>query len=128
MSVNRFTKSLTVRSEEYCRRLDKKYGLMAFPWVLMVTIATIPLMIVEHFTYTMAEEEKEKAKECLHQINNKRANYRGDPRCIKCGEKLCTAREQRGVSCMLIRGHSGQHNNPYLQGPTGWSFGSTPFE
>lgn len=53
-------------------------------------------------------------------------------KCRTCGADICGSKSQKGVSCMLDKGHKGYHSNPWLtsagksigvtdSGPTTWA-------
>jgi hypothetical protein len=119
--MHTFAKRIATRCTELSQRLDKDYGVCMMPVILLVTLVGVPFMFIEMLTW-----EKPSAPVCDHRIDNKRANYRKDPYCSRCGKPLCTSRNEYGGVCLLLRGHDGLHRNPYLKQSSEWrAHGST---
>lgn len=119
--MHKFSKRAQNWCSELSNGLDKDYGLLALPVGMVLMLVSIPFMFIEMVTWTKAE-----VPPCDHRIDNKRANYRKDPRCSRCGIPLCTSRSEYGGVCLRERGHSGLHCNPNLRRNSEWrSQGST---
>jgi hypothetical protein len=122
--MHKFAKRIQTRCAELSQGLDREYGLLAMPVILVVTIWAIPFMFIELVTWTAPEPPA-----CDHRIDNKRAGYRRDPWCSRCSEPLCTAKNEYGGVCLRTRGHPGLHRNPYLREHSEWrGTGSTLLE
>jgi hypothetical protein len=119
--MHKFAQRMQTRCIELAQALDKDYGLVVMPLVLVVTLCAIPFMFIEMVTWTKAA-----LPACDHRIDNKRAGYRKDPHCSRCGKPLCTSRNEYGGVCLRDRGHDGLHRNPYLKQNSEWrAHGST---